>query len=154
MEEIAEWLESRGIQQWRAGRFRLAADYYAHSIQQQEVYLVFIDGQLAGAARLLSREPIVWPEVVDDEGLYVSNLAVRRLWAGQGLGLRMLEWAADRAATMEKSYVRLDCFADNAFLCRYYEQAGFTDRGEIEARFPEPVGTLRLRRYEKSVEID
>jgi hypothetical protein len=41
--------------------------------------------------------------------------------------------------------------ADNRFLREYCGQAAFEDRGEIEARFPSPVGTLRLRRYEKLV---
>jgi ribosomal protein S18 acetylase RimI-like enzyme len=52
---------------------------------------------------------------------------------------------------MGGNYVRLDCMADNEFLPLYYERAGFRERGEIEARYPEPVGTLRLRRYEKRV---
>jgi hypothetical protein len=41
--------------------------------------------------------------------------------------------------------------ADNHFLREYYEHAGFEERGEIEAAFPAPVGTLRMRRYQKSV---
>ena len=154
MEEIAEWLERRRIKQWRAGSFRLSVDYYADSIQQQEVQLAFIGDQLVGTLRVLLREPIVWPEVADDDSVYVHSLAVRRVWAGQGLGLRMLEWAGNRAVSIDRSYVRLDCMANNEFLRRYYEQAGFADRGEIEARFPEPVGTLRLQRYEKRVDAE
>jgi len=105
---------------------------------------------LAGTLRVLLREPVVWPEAADD-GVYVHSLAVRRVWAGQGLGLRLLEWAGNRAVFIDRSYVRLDCVANNEFLRRYYEQAGFAERGEIEARYPEPVGTLRLQRYEKRV---
>jgi hypothetical protein len=47
--------------------------------------------------------------------------------------------------------VRLDCMADNQLLGGYYVQAGFEERGEIDAPFPGPVGTLRLRRYAKRV---
>jgi len=151
MEEVAEWLEGRGIQQWRAGNFRRSVDYYSGSIQKQEVHLAFIRDQLAGTLRILLREPIVWPEVAVGDGVYVHSLAVRRLWAGLGLGLRMLEWAGKQAVLMGGNYVRLDCMADNEFLPLYYERAGFRERGEIEARYPEPVGTLRLRRYEKRV---
>jgi hypothetical protein len=63
----------------------------------------------------------------------------------------MLEWAGDRAAFLGRKYVRLDCVTDNRFLHEYYGQVGFVERGEIDARFPAPVGTLRLRRYEKPV---
>lgn len=41
--------------------------------------------------------------------------------------------------------------ADNRYLRGYYVQAGFEERGEIEATFPDPVGPLRLQRYEKRV---
>jgi GNAT superfamily N-acetyltransferase len=151
MEEIAEWLEERGIKQWRIGSFRRSIDYYTGSIERQEVYLAFIQDHLAGTLRILLREPIVWPEVADEDGVYVHSLAVRRLWAGRGLGMRMLEWAEKQAELMGRSHVRLDCVADNEFLPLYYERVGFRERGEIDANYPEPVGTLRLLRFEKRV---
>jgi len=151
LEEVADWLEARGIKQWRSGNFRLSAAYYAQSIELDEVQLAFIGDELVGTLRVLLREPIVWPEVVEDDAVYVYNLAVRRAWASKQLGSRMLEWAEDRAGSLGRRYVRLDCMADNEFLRGYYVQAGFGERGEIDAPFPAPVGTLRLRRYEKRV---
>ena len=47
--------------------------------------------------------------------------------------------------------INLPLTAHSDFLRDYYTQAGFEPRGEIEARFPPPVGALRLRRYEKQV---
>ena len=151
MEEVAEWLEERGIKQWKIGNFRRSIDYYTGSIQKQEVYLAFIQGHLAGTLRILLRERVVWPEIADEDGVYVHSLAVRRPWAGQGLGMRMLQWAEKQAALMGRSHVRLDCAANNQILPLYYERAGFRERGEIDANYPEPIGTLRLRRFEKRV---
>jgi len=85
--------------------------------------------------------------------VYVYNLAVRRTWGDRRLGAQMLDWAADRATSLGRRYVRLDCMADNQFLTEYYVRAGFDERGEIDAPFPAPVGTLRLRRYEKRLRI-
>ena len=93
LEGVAEWLEARGIKQWRSGNFHLSADYYAESIKLKEVQLAFLDDELVGTLRLLLREPIVWPEVVEDDAVYVYNLAVSRGWANQSVGRRMLEWA-------------------------------------------------------------
>ena len=151
LEEVAAWLDTRGIKQWPVGRFRLTADYYAESIGRREVQLMFLGNELVGTLRLLLREPIVWPDVVEDDAVYVFNLAVRRPWADRRFGHRLLAWAEGRAASLARRYVRLDCLVDNDFLRRYYEKAGFEERGEIDAQFPEPVGTLRLRRYEKRV---
>ena len=154
LEEVANWLETRGIRQWPPGNFRRSADYYAESIKRQEVQMGFFGNELVGTLRVLLREPIVWPEVIEEDAIYVYNLAVRRAWANQGMGGRMLEWAGGRAASLGRKYVRLDCVTDNEFLRDYYTQAGFEERGEIEAGFPPPVGALRLRRYEKRICTD
>ena len=151
LEEVADWLETRGIRQWPPGNFRRSADYYVESIKRQEVQLAFVGAELVGTLRLLLLEPIVWPEVVEEDAIYVYNLAVRRVWAYHGLGGRLLEWADNRAAFLGKKCIRLDCIPDNEFLRDYYRQAGFEERGEIEARFPPPVGALRLQRYEKRI---
>ena len=151
LEEVADWLEKCGIEQWPVGSFRLSADYYATSIKRGEVQLAFVGDELVGTLRLLLREPIVWPEIVEDDAVYVYNLAVRRVWAEHRLGRRLLEWSEARAVSLGRRYVRLDCITDNHFLRDYYRQAGFEERGEIEAHFPAPVGTLRLQRYEKRV---
>jgi GNAT superfamily N-acetyltransferase len=150
LEEVAEWLAQRGINQWRPGSFRVSASYYAESIAQGEVKLAFSGEALIGTLRLLLREPIVWPEIAEDDAVYVYNLAVRREWASQQLGGRLLEWAGHQTLALGRRCVRLDCMADNAFLRTYYTRAGFVDRGQIDAQFPAPVGTLRLRRYEKA----
>jgi ribosomal protein S18 acetylase RimI-like enzyme len=151
LEEVAAWLETRGIRQWPRGSFRGSAAYYSQSITQQEVQLAFIGDELVATLRVLLSEPIVWPKVVEEDAIYVYNLAVRRAWAELGLGRRLLDWASARAASLGRKHVRLDCVMDNDFLRDYYTQAGFEDRGEIETQFPPPVGALRLRRYEKRV---
>jgi GNAT superfamily N-acetyltransferase len=81
----------------------------------------------------------------------VYNLAVRRAWAGQGVGRQLLQWAERKAAEAGRRYLRLDCVPTNAFLRQYYEDAGFTARGEIDAVYP-VIGVMHLRRYEKTVE--
>src|SRR5262249_53278165 len=119
--------------------------------QRGEVHLALCSDALVGTLRLLSREPTVWPEIAEDDAVYVHTLAVRRKWANRQLGLRLLDWAGGRASSLNRRWVRLDCVAENARLQNYYAQAGFSDRGEVDAAFPAPVGTLRLRRYEKHV---
>jgi len=153
LEDVAAWLEERGIAQWRVGSFRESVDYFAESIKSQEVMLAFLRDELVGTLRVLLREPVVWPEIVEDDAVYIYTLAVARRWADQQFGRRLLEWAANYAVSMGRSYVRLDCVVDNQFLRRYYQQAGFVDCGEIDARYPEPIGTLRLQRYQQRVHV-
>ena len=153
LEELADWLESRGITQWPRGRVRRSSAYYAGSIARQEVHLAFVGDDLAGTLRVLMDDPIVWPEYPTGEAVYIYNLAVRRTWAGRSLGARLIDWAGQRAAALGRRFVRLDCVPTNAFLCDYYERLGFTARGDVDAHFPEPVGTARFRRYERAVQL-
>lgn len=138
LEAVADWLAARGINQWRPGTVRASAAYYAESITRGEVHWAFVGDEAVGTLRLLLREPIAWPDVLEDDAVYVFNLAVKRTWAGRGLGGQMLDWVNDQAARLGRRYVRLDCMTENAFLRRYYTQAGFHDRGDIEAHFPGP----------------
>lgn len=151
LEELADWLETRGIRQWPRGRVRRSSAYFADSIARQEVQLAFVGNELAGTLRFLMNDPIVWPEFTEPDAVYVYNLGVRRTWAGRELGSRLLEWAERRAASLGRRFVRLDCMPGNTFLRGYYERKGFIARGEVDAHYPDPVGLERLRRYEKAV---
>lgn len=151
LEELADWLETRGIRQWPRGRVRQSPAYFAESIAREEVQLAFVGDELAGTLRVLMSDPIVWPEFTVGDAVYVYNLGVRRAWAGQGLGNRLLEWTDQRAASLGRRFVRLDCMPHNVFLREYYEQRGFIERGEVDAHYPQPVGVETLRRYERPV---
>jgi GNAT superfamily N-acetyltransferase len=71
-------------------------------------------------------------------------MAVRRAWAGNGLGDQLLGWARERARTVGRSLVRLDCVTANQALCRYY-----LDRGWVHVRdITDEIGTESL--FEKS----
>jgi ribosomal protein S18 acetylase RimI-like enzyme len=62
---------------------------------------------------------------------YVHRLAVRRAYAGRGMGRALLEWAAAQTAGSGRVWLRLDCMADNRRLCHYYESLGFVQRGIV-----------------------
>jgi ribosomal protein S18 acetylase RimI-like enzyme len=152
LEELAEWMQARGIDQWPRGRARSGRDYYHASVARGELHLAYIDDTFAGGLRLLQRDPIVWPDVSADDGLYVYNLAVRRSFSGRGLGRHLLEWAEREVSASGRRYLRLDCVPGNTFLRRYYEQLGFVAHGEIDAAYPGLPGVMPLRRYQKAVD--
>ena len=154
LEAIAEWLAARGVRQYPPGAFRATHSYFGESIERGEVHWAYVDDARVGAVRLLNEDSIVWPDVHAGEAIYVNNLVVHRDWSHQGVGLRILEWAKREGRAMDKVFLRLDCVADNQFLRRYYADAGFLDRGEIAARYPDPFGTMRLQRFEKRLRLD
>ncbi len=122
-DEIGAWLHDvKGITtQWD----RAAPDELIRFlIDSGEVYLVLQREEVAGAVRI-TEHAAVGLENWGDDALYVYSLAVRRMFAGLGLGEKILEWIAEHARGRGKTCLRLDCMSDNARLIRYYVDAGF-----------------------------
>ncbi len=130
LDEAAEWLASKGIPGWwRAGSFSREA--FLDQIRLGEVYIARLGREAVGTITLQWTDRVFWKEAPPDAG-YAHKLAVRRAYAGRGLGLAMLEWAGRRASVARKKFLRLDCMADNQRIRVYYEKAGFTHRGDIQ----------------------
>lgn len=80
-------------------------------------------------------DKIIWVDIPDlAEASYVHCLAIRRAFASKDLGRYLLQWVEQRTAAMRKKFIRLDCMAENLALRAYYEQVGFTYRGETQGK--------------------
>jgi GNAT superfamily N-acetyltransferase len=128
--EAAAWLASRGIAQWRGGC--VPEEQTARRIRQGSVHLALVDGEPV-ATITLDRwaDPEFWDEP-DGEGGYVHRLAVRRSWAGRGIGKALLDWAGWRVAQDGGKWLRLDCMRDNERLHDYYRHLGFEHVRNVE----------------------
>jgi ribosomal protein S18 acetylase RimI-like enzyme len=105
------------------------------------------DGPPIATFALAWEDDGLWSDV-PSPAVYLFAFAVKRVCAGKGVGSALLRWAARRVAAAGMPYLRLDCNADNPALRAYYEQAGFTFRGEAYR------GSHALARYEKAVTMD
>jgi GNAT superfamily N-acetyltransferase len=134
LEEVSRWITSKGIDQWRPGSFTgERKQKITEQVDQGEVYLANVEGQPAGTFTLQWADPLVWKNVPEDAG-YVHRLAIRRAFAGRGLGRAMLTWAEFMAASNGKRYLRLDCMTENTALRLYYRQVGFTYCGDVSGK--------------------
>jgi predicted N-acetyltransferase YhbS len=136
IEEVAAWGASEGFPNWIPGSFtgpesvglsRLRGD-----IAGDNLYLVWRGVSPVATFSLLERDPIFWPDAGDD-ALYLHRFAVRR--AAAGAGRHAVAWCMREARRRGRSFVRLDCLADNPGIRRYYERFGFAavDETAIEA---------------------
>jgi GNAT superfamily N-acetyltransferase len=139
VEEAAEFLTAHGIRQWAPGA--LPASLIPRGIARGEVWVVRAGGGLAASLTLEDEDLETWG-ASDGSALYLHRLVVARAHAGEGLGRRLLAWAGDEARARGRRSLRLDCVASNTFLRRYYADAGFAERGEVD------VGRARLARFE------
>ncbi len=142
--EASKWVEELdGTIMWVEGELeeaRVKAEADAGMFVVAE-----IDGQIAGAIRFQLEDRLFWPDLDGRDSAFVHRLAVRRAFAGQGISAALLEWAVDRARSLGKRYLRLDCDADRARLRAVYERCGFRLHSYRQ------VGSYYVSRYELQI---
>jgi hypothetical protein len=155
--EAAAWLRSRGIEQWHIDHARTTAYLQAAMAgypAARAVYLAWSAGPAKGGpadgepavshATEAMSEPVatlalqaedtrIWGEQPGD-ALYLHGCAVCRVAGGQGVGLALLRWAEGGAAAAGRTYLRLDCMAQNPELRAYYVRAGYAHRGDVRGQ--------------------
>ena len=141
-EESTAWIRTQGFDPGQAPR--PMREIVADRVAAGTVYVARLTGEIIATITVLRADPEVWGETPDD-ALYLHGFGVKRAYAGQEVGLALLDWLAGTATRAGRAYVRLDCTAGNRKLRDYYERAGFTYRGDVT--LPNYTGS----RYEKRV---
>lgn len=134
----ADWLEARGIQQWR--RDDTPLETVEAQVENGEWH-VAVDGEtVRGALRLLASSPEWPPDGV--RARYVHGLMIDRSQKGTRLGASLLSWAADHARLAGAEVLRLDCVETNVRLRQYYTGQGFRPVGRVA--YPAPWHSVVL----------
>ncbi|MGW2083045.1 GNAT family N-acetyltransferase [Streptomyces sp. NPDC001939] len=122
--EAAAWLRDQGIGQWNNP---FPADHVLASIRSGFVFLVK-DGSTTAATVTLDAEPEpgLWTdEELRTPSMHLHKLIVRRDFAGEDLGSRILDWSCDRAAKADAVWVRINVNTLNYGLQKYYLRRGY-----------------------------
>lgn len=94
-----------------------------------DLYVATVGADLAGVFLLQRSDPATWGRS-RRPARYLHRLAVRRAFAGRGLGRRLVEWAAHESARAGAGVLRLDTVRANSVLRAYYRALGFREVGE------------------------
>ena len=142
--EAAAWVEQLdGTVMWVENE--LADAHVSAEIDQGQFFVAECDGEIAGVIRFQRRDQLFWPDLETDDSAFVHRIAVARRYAGRGVSTVMLQWAVDRARSLGKQYLRLDCDAERTRLRAVYERFGFRFHSYRQ------VGAYYVARYEMDV---
>ncbi|QHW34710.1 GNAT family N-acetyltransferase [Paenibacillus rhizovicinus] len=142
--EAAEWIrETKGYNQWQEASFTEA--YIEQFLRTRDVFVAELGGRVVGCFSVECEEELFWGERFHRDAGYVHRLVVSRKHQGLDIGGQMLAWAAGFIRSQGKSWLRLDCMADNPPLNRFYERQGLTFVGRVD------VDVWRANLYEKRV---
>lgn len=124
LNEAAQWITAEGRPLWSATDIGL--DRIQRDTDAGGYFIARKNGEVAGVVRLDLEDAYFWPEIERGSSLYVHKLAVRRAWAGHGVPVQLLDFALERARSLGRPFLRLDCVADRAPLRALYERFGFS----------------------------
>lgn len=101
----------------------LIAQAQGRVIGMMHSYAMYHDPAAAPAT-----DPVLAPyaDMEVDNTLYISSLALHEGWRNQGLGVRFLEYAQQRADELGLKGLSLIDYAANTGARRFYERQGFT----------------------------
>jgi GNAT superfamily N-acetyltransferase len=149
--ETAAWLSRQyGSDQWT---IPFPPERVLATITAGQTFMVHRRDQEAPVATITVNDfadPVLWtPEERADPARYVHKLTVVRSEAGRELGVLLLDWAGQKAATAGARWLRLDCWSTNHHLHAYYRKHGFAHVRTVHERasgalFQRPAG---LRTY-------
>jgi len=145
--EAADWVkELDGTEMWVENE--LAVEHVAAEIDQEQFFVAELDGEIAGVIRFQLRDRLFWPDLETDDSAFVHRIAVRRRHARRGVSTALLGWAVERARSIGRQYLRLDCDAERTQLRAVYERFGF------ELHSYRQVGAYFVARYQVRLKPD
>lgn len=143
LQEAARWLEQTGQLMWRDSE--LLPSRIAEDVRAGLFFLAVLNTEPAGTIKFQLEDSLFWPDVPHSDSAFVHRLAVRRRFAGTGVSTALLNWTAQRARSLNKRYLRLDCEASRPKLRAVYERFAFRHHSDRQ------VGPYFVSRYEYNV---
>jgi GNAT superfamily N-acetyltransferase len=123
LRDAARWVDALGVVMWDEGE--LDSTRIAREVADGQFFVAEVNGVIAGAVRFQLEDRLFWPDIAQEESAFVHRLVVARAFKGQGVSTALLEWSIDRARTLGKRCLRLDCDAERTKLRALYERCGF-----------------------------
>ena len=128
LSDAARWLNSQEISQWP---YPFPSELVESSVDRGETTAVLSGEQLIGSFSIYWEDARFWG-VRPPDGAYLHRLVAAEPFRGLGLGRWMIDCASDIARQNARSWLRLDCGADNMRLRRWYEDLGFSHCGDVD----------------------
>lgn len=144
LHSVAMQLNSIGQSLWSFDQISVAG--LRRSYQNNELYFL-VDGDPIGVVFLQTADPLFWPELQENNSLFIHKLALAPDRRGCNYGAQAIELIAQEAQRRQLKWLRLDC-DDRAPLHRFYQATGFelVDYKQVQgfrgARYQRLLGDL------------
>ena len=118
--------EKKGFPVWR--NYDKAT--LVNDVNSGNQYKATIDGQVAIVFSVCYSDKIIWREMETGDSIYLHRIVVNPLFKGQRLFGRVLDWSIGHAKQKKLSFIRMDTWAEDTQIKKYYEGFGFSSVGD------------------------
>lgn len=147
-QDAQAFIRSKGLAQWVPAAHMPFLPKLTAKVERLSLHKVS-DGNDAIAFFDFSFDPSEWWSRRAGSAGYISGIVVARASRGLGVGASILGYAEAKVRDEGAQYLRLDCHAENSWLCEYYRLRGFNEVARVE-QHPGYFGAL----YQKLVSIE
>lgn len=142
--DVMENLNRRCSALWSESQLTL--DGLKNQYKDGELYLVKNQGILEGVIFLQEQDPYFWPELTDQDSLFLHKLAIHPTYKGLNKGAEVIKLAELEASKRGLAWLRLDC-DDRTPLHKFYRGNGFQ---LVDVK---QMDTFMVARYEKPLTL-
>lgn len=120
-------------------------------IAEKRQYKITVDGDVACIFMVAFHDPVIWAGRSEDS-IYIHRIVTHPKFRGFSFVKEIIKWAKQYAQDYQLQYIRMDTWADNEKLFRYYTGCGFAHVGTVRLDKPENMpkhyDNIRLSLFE------
>jgi len=143
--EVFEWLRGKGIVQWLVP---ISENTFRQRQARGEIFALIMGDNISAIATLAKEEHPQWSaDMPPGAHWWAKSLAVKRDFAGNGIGRLMMAECEKRIAGRGGEELYLDC-VDGSMLDRFYSELGYETiaRRHIPEGAEEPFHMVLMRK--------
>jgi len=100
-------------------------------IANSNQHKIVVADAMAGIFSVQYEDAFIWGVRDKQDAIYLHRIVIEQSHQGQRLFENLLAWAKGHAKGKGRRFVRMDTWADNARLIRYYQSFGFERVDEV-----------------------
>jgi hypothetical protein len=100
--------------------------FLVQDIHAQQLFKVMHGHEVAGIFSVCYADQLIWRDKEQGDAVYLHRIVLNRQVKGVKLFPLVLAWSKDRAIKMNRRFIRMDTWAGNQPLIKYYQGYGFS----------------------------
>ena len=127
--EFVFWLFEQAIAYQKQKQYNIWKNYdkdlLRSEVKNKTQYKIVINQKTALIFSVVYDDKLVWGEHDKDDSIFLHRIVVNPEFKGLRLFGVVLDWSIKHAQSLNRSFVRMDTWASNGNIIKYYESFGF-----------------------------